>query len=319
MDSKRAELQSAASGRLRGRVLRVLSALFAALFFSCAGAQNADAARMRLRVPEEVPAGQPFILEMYVSEPIDHVEAKWRGRDIELQPVNGLVRTVLGVPNDQKLAGSVLSFSISFNCGNRGRILAERKIKVTEYHYPRQELKVPPKMVTPPKSQQKRIAAERGAVNAALSRQTSGTPLPQKFLRPVPGIPTAYYGGFRVYNGVPRAGHSGLDLRAAAGTRVKAIADGTVSLTGMHYFAGGSVYLYHGSGVSSSYFHLSKILVKEGQKVKAGDVIALSGATGRVTGPHLHLGLYSNGVWLDPLPLIEPARLPKNTETYYEF
>jgi murein DD-endopeptidase MepM/ murein hydrolase activator NlpD len=309
---------SAGTERLK-RALRPLFATLMAALIASGCAQGAEPVRMRLRVPEEVPVGQPFFLEMYVNEPIEHAEVKWRGQSIRVLQKNSVVRIVLGVPNDQKLAGKVFDLSVSFDCSTPQRILAERKIRIKKYNYPKQVLKVPPKMVTPPKSQQKRIAAERKTVSAALSERTAGLPLPQNFLRPVPGIPTAYYGGFRVYNGVPRAGHSGLDLRAAAGSQVRAIADGTVSLTGTHYFAGGSVYLYHGSGVFSSYFHLSKILVKQGQKVKAGDVVALSGATGRVTGPHLHLGLYSNGVWLDPLPLLERDRLPKNVETYYEF
>ena len=126
----------------------------------------------------------------------------------------------------------------------------------------------------------------------------------------MPGIPTAYFGGFRVYNGVPRSGHGGLDLRAAVGTPVRAIADGTVVLEGFHYFSG---------GVLSVYFHLSKILVGPGQKVKAGDSIALSGATGRVTGPHLHLGLFSGGAALDPLPLLDASKMPKGVEVLYEF
>ena len=69
----------------------------------------------------------------------------------------------------------------------------------------------------------------------------------------------------------------------------------------------------------SVYFHLSKNLVKAGQKVKAGDALALSGATGRVTGPHLHLGLFSGGVALDPLPLLDGSKLPKGVEVLYEF
>ncbi|MGI6076532.1 MAG: M23 family metallopeptidase [Pyramidobacter sp.] len=284
-----------------------------------AGAASADAARMRLRVPERCPVGQPFVLEMYVNEDIDDVEVKWLKQVISLTPRKNMVRTVLGVPNDRKLAGETFPLSVSFNCGAKGRVLAERKIKAVNYDYPRQVLKVAPAMVRPPKKQLPRIAAESKAVKEALSRRSAGEPLPRTFVRPVRGIPTALFGGFREYNGVPGTGHKGLDLRAAVGTKVKAIADGTVVLTGKHYFAGGSVYVDHGSGVYSAYFHLSKILVKDGQSVKAGDLLALTGATGRVTGPHLHLGICSGGTWLDPLPLLEPSRRPKNVETLYEF
>lgn len=279
----------------------------------------AFAARMRLTVPEETPIGQPFFLELRVNEAISSVMVEWRGQQFTLTPRYNAVRTILGVPNDAKLAGSTLSVRVEFRCGAKGRIRAERKIKVIGCRYPRQVLKVAPKMVTPPQSELKRIAKERQLVQKALATRSKGGVLPRRYARPVPGIPTAYFGGFRVYNGVPRSGHGGLDLRAAVGTQVRAIADGTVVLEGSHYFSGGAVYVDHGGGVLSAYFHLSKSLVKAGQKVKAGDTVALSGATGRVTGPHLHLGLFSGGTALDPLPLLEQAKLPKGVEVLYEF
>ena len=99
---------------------------------------------------------------------------------------------------------------------------------------------------------------------------------------------------------------------------VKAMCDGTVVLTGFHYFSGGAVYVDHGGGVFSVYFHLSKILVKKGQKVSAGDVLALSGATGRVTGPHLHLGINAGSAWLDALPLLGEAKIAPGVEKVYE-
>lgn len=305
-------------GSLR-RFFKGAAKICAAAVMLSAVAAEAEAARMRLRVPEQCPVGQPFILEMYVNEDIQSVEVNWRNRTIGLKPRNNMVRTVLGIPNESALAGRTFPLSVTFNCGSRGRILARREIKALSYSYPRQVLKVAPAMVRPPKKQLNRIASEARAVKKALSLRRAGKPLPRNFIRSVSGIPTALFGGFRVYNGVPRSGHAGLDLRAAVGTKVKAVADGTVVLTGNHYFSGGAVYLYHGSGVYSVYFHLSKILVKEGQNVKAGEVVALSGASGRVTGPHLHLGIYSGGAWLDPRPLLEPSRLPENVETLYEF
>lgn len=290
-----------------------------ALLLAFGFAPAASAARMRLTVPEEAPIGQPFFLEMRANESIGDVTVKWRGQQFILTPRRNAVRTILGVPNDAKLAGSTLSVQVEFSCGAKGRVRAERKIKVVGYRYPKQVLTVAPKMVTPPQSESSRIAKERLLVRKALATRSKGGVLPRRYARPVPGIPTALFGGFRVYNGVPRGGHGGLDLRAAVGTPVAAIADGTVVLEGSHYFSGGAVYVDHGGGVLSVYFHLSKNLVKAGQKVKAGDALALSGATGRVTGPHLHLGLFSGGVALDPLPLLEPQRLPKGVEVLYEF
>jgi len=95
-----------------------------------------------------------------------------------------------------------------------------------------------------------------------------------------------------------------VDYRAAEGTPVKAAADGTVVLSADHYFAGRCVYLDHGGGVVSVYLHLSKRLVEEGDVVSAGDVIGLSGRSGRVTGPHLHFGLCLQGMMVNPEPLL---------------
>ncbi len=293
--------------------------IFTALLLSLLCAGSASAARMRITVPETAPVGQPFFFELRASEDIGDVTVTWRGKNYILKPRLNTVRTILGIPNDAKLAGQSFPLTVEFDCGEKGRIQAERTVTAAAHNYPRQELKVAPKMVTPPKSEENRIAKERKLVSQAISARTKALPLPKTFVRPVAGIPTAYFGGFRVYNGVPRSGHGGLDLRAATGTSVKCIADGKVVLTGEHYFSGGAVYVDHGGGMLSAYFHLSKILVKKGQTVKAGDIIARSGATGRVTGPHLHLGIYAGGAWLDALPLLGEAKLPEGVETFYEF
>ncbi len=293
--------------------------LFAVLMFALFLALPAQAARVRMSAPEKAEIGQPFYVELRSSEPVSGVSVTWRGQKYSFVPHDNAVRTVLGIPNSAKLVGQSLPVTVEFTFGGKPYRIV-RKVKAASHSYPRQVLKVAPKMVNPPKSEQARIAAERKLVAAALATRTAGgvLPRPKDFVRPVDGIPTAKFGGFRVYNGTPRAGHGGLDLRAAVGTPVKAMCDGTVVLTGFHYFSGGAVYVDHGGGVFSVYFHLSKILVKKGQKVSAGDVLALSGATGRVTGPHLHLGINAGSAWLDALPLLGEAKIAPGVEKVYE-
>ena len=94
-----------------------------------------------------------------------------------------------------------------------------------------------------------------------------------------------------------------MDLRGKTGTPIKACADGVIRIASDHFFSGNSIYIDHGQGVVSMYFHLSKMLVRDGESVKKGQVIGHVGATGRVTGPHLHFGLNVSGVAVDPMPL----------------
>jgi murein DD-endopeptidase MepM/ murein hydrolase activator NlpD len=125
------------------------------------------------------------------------------------------------------------------------------------------------------------------------------------FIPPVPVEVTSPFGYRRVINGTPRSPHTGTDLKAAAGTEIVASNHGQVVLTGDFYFAGKSIVVDHGAGLLTMYFHLSEIKVEQGAEVRKGEVIALSGMTGRVTGPHLHWGARSNGARVDPLQLIE--------------
>ncbi|MDR2695609.1 MAG: M23 family metallopeptidase [Deltaproteobacteria bacterium] len=128
--------------------------------------------------------------------------------------------------------------------------------------------------------------------------------------RPVPGEISSAFGLRRIFNGQPRSQHKGLDLRGAAGTPVLAMADGTVALAEELYFSGNVVYLDHGLGLFSMYAHLSAIDVRPGQQVSAGQALGKVGSTGRVTGPHLHLGCYALGMAVDPTPLMEAGKQP---------
>ena len=128
------------------------------------------------------------------------------------------------------------------------------------------------------------------------------------FVRPVPQEASASsFGMRRIINGSPRAPHSGTDLSAPFGTEVVASNYGRVVLIGNYFFAGGSVVLDHGGGLFTMYFHLSELRVEQGSLVKRGDIIGLSGASGRVTGPHLHWGARLSGARINPLELLKIA------------
>jgi murein DD-endopeptidase MepM/ murein hydrolase activator NlpD len=128
------------------------------------------------------------------------------------------------------------------------------------------------------------------------------------FAKPV-AYPGGNFGSRRVYNGKTTGFHAGLDMAAPKGTPVAAAADGRVALAGDLYFSGGTVLLDHGGGLFTQYMHLSRIDVKDGDVVARGTILGLVGATGRVTGPHLHWGARLNGARVNPEALVAlPAR-----------
>ena len=188
------------------------------------------------------------------------------------------------------------------------------EVTVRDRAYGVRSIKVPPNQGDLSPADQERAARERREVEAALATQSPVRLWSGPWTPPVGGRVSSAFGRQTRINGVlnPRP-HLGADLEAPAGTEVKAPADGLVILTGFHFFAGGSVYIDHGQGLISMYFHLSQIKVKAGDRVSRGDLLALSGATGRVAGPHLHYGIYLHQARLDPIPFQRlTALLPKN-------
>jgi murein DD-endopeptidase MepM/ murein hydrolase activator NlpD len=160
---------------------------------------------------------------------------------------------------------------------------------------------VPQATVTPPPAIAERIAREQATVAAARLRDDDRSDFLPPFSWPTRGRISGVFGSQRVYNGEPRAPHSGLDVAAASGTPLRAPAAGVVSLAESDlYLTGGTVLLDHGHGVSSVFLHLSRIDVAVGQRIEQGDVFGAVGATGRASGPHMHWGLNWFDVRLDP-------------------
>ncbi|GHV37096.1 hypothetical protein FACS1894187_13000 [Synergistales bacterium] len=187
------------------------------------------------------------------------------------------------------------------------KFLVKCEVTLNERKYPEEHLKVEDKMVTPPKSESARIQKEARLSAAARKTMTVKRRWTTPPRRPVHGIFTSSYGFRRVYNGVPRGYHAGTDFRAPTGTPISAPFAGDVVLTGKFYYSGGSVFIDSGNGVISAFFHMSRIDVKKGDKIAQGQLIGASGATGRVTGPHLHYALSLSGQYVDAAPLFETS------------
>jgi len=163
---------------------------------------------------------------------------------------------------------------------------------------------LPGAMVTPDEAALRRITAERAQLAAARALDQAGTGFMAPMAWPARGRISGIFGSQRILNGQPRQPHYGLDVAAPTGTPISAALPGRVTLSGDFFFFGQILVLDHGQGVNTLYAHLSERIAREGQVVRQGERIALMGATGRVTGPHLHFSLSWYQLFLDPQPLL---------------
>lgn len=174
---------------------------------------------------------------------------------------------------------------------------------VRERRFPTVALRVQEKFVHPPKAEEERAERESSVQRGLFERRTPKRHLVGRFHAPIRGAPSSRFGERRVFNGVPRAPHSGADLKARHGAPVAASENGEVVFAGELFFGGKTVILDHGYGIFSSYSHLSEISVEPGRLVARGARVGKVGATGRATGPHLHWGFKLQGARVDPFSL----------------
>lgn len=175
---------------------------------------------------------------------------------------------------------------------------------------------VPQKTVTPPPEELQRIAREQKLVEAARAIDSNRSEFLGPFQWPLLGPISGVYGSQRFYNGEPRRPHFGVDVAATVGTPVRAPANATVTLAEPDlFFSGGTLIMDHGYGVSSTFMHLSRLLVKTGDTVQAGQVVAEVGATGRASGPHLDWRINWFGVHIDPQLVAPPMPAQPPVET----
>jgi len=178
------------------------------------------------------------------------------------------------------------------------------KVKIIDGKYKSEKLRVAPSKAKFNKKQKQRIERE---TKEALKIYKTITPVcywSEPFSYPMNSKITSQFGNRRIFNGTLKSYHSGTDFRAKVGTPIYATNRGKVVLVKNRYFAGNSVILDHGEGIYTCYYHMSRFKVKKGQMVDKGELLGLAGATGRVTGPHLHFSTRVAGVQVDPLQLL---------------
>jgi murein DD-endopeptidase MepM/ murein hydrolase activator NlpD len=200
---------------------------------------------------------------------------------------------IVGIPLDTKPGRQELVVSH----GGRSERLA---FEVADKKYAVQKLKVAPGHVDLSKENLARVEKEKAEIRKALDGFTDRLPATLGLVQPVDGERSSSFGLRRVFNDQPRNPHTGMDIAAPSGTPIRAAAAGTVAAVGDYFFNGNTVILDHGSGLVTMYCHLSRTDVEAGQPVSAGDTIGAVGATGRVTGPHLHFGVTLNRTMVDP-------------------
>jgi murein DD-endopeptidase MepM/ murein hydrolase activator NlpD len=262
---------------------------------------------VRVQVPERAAIGEPIVVRLRSRVPYERAAMQWleHNGSVDLSGSNGSYTATALLGSDVKRhKPGARRLRITLSGSGRYRQI-HRDIRLTEKERPVQRLTLPEKMVSLSQSELARHRRESGAVGKALGTYRPRRDWSLPLARPAKGEISSRYGLRRILNGQPRSPHRGIDLRTGHGARVRSCARGRVVLTGEHYFAGKSVYVDHGLGVVSMYFHLSEISVEEGQRVARGQGIGLSGKSGRTTGPHLHFGVSVRGNLVDPLPLLE--------------
>ena len=179
-----------------------------------------------------------------------------------------------------------------------------RVITVGEKEFPTRLLRVDPKFVTPPRAVRPRIEREAALLATLFATEDEAPTWPGTFVVPIEGALVSGFGVRSVFNGEPRAAHGGADFASPTGTPVAAPAGGRVVLAADLYFTGGTIVVAHGGGAYSLLAHLSRRDVRKGEAVKRGQVVGAVGATGRVTGPHLHWTVRLHTARVDPLSLV---------------
>jgi murein DD-endopeptidase MepM/ murein hydrolase activator NlpD len=202
---------------------------------------------------------------------------------------------LVGIPIQQSLGNTTLTFM------QQGQELTHT-FEIVDKRYTEQRITLKnQEMVTPNPQQLERIRAEGKRQRAIYAQVSKAIDLSAGFTMPLQGRTTSLFGHRRFFNDQPRSPHSGLDIAAPTGTPITAPAPGTVALVDDLYYNGKTVFLDHGQGLITMYCHLSDQTVTTGQVVEQNQQIGLVGATGRVTGPHLHWSVSLNGYRIDPL------------------
>jgi murein DD-endopeptidase MepM/ murein hydrolase activator NlpD len=274
----------------------IVAALVVFLVCMAGFAVRAETAVPKLLLNPAKP-GPGDIVIVIVTGVTGPVDGKFNDKKLYFVPGKDNFQAVLGID----LFTEPGTYTLDLAANNK---VLSRPVTVVEKKYPVQKLTLPKDMVELSPENEARAEREQKKV-AAIWPKENDRLWNGNFTNPREGEISTKFGLRRVMNGISKNPHSGVDVAADEGKEVHAPNNATVTMVDDLFYSGNSVILDHGQGIYTMFFHLSKVLVTEGQQVKKGEVIALVGSTGRSTGAHLHWGVRVQGARVDPLELIK--------------
>lgn len=260
--------------------------------------------------PAHLVNGGPVLFQVKSPLPLQSLTGAWLGHNVifSFDPRTKTWFALAGVSLETSPGSYSLDLSGETDAGNTAskKLSFGKRLTIARGKYPKIQVKlnVESKFTEPTADQQKQIQESQEVKKDYLNRVTPAREWSGTFATPADAAISDVFGSQRVFNGKTSSPHLGLDFRVPSGTPVKAMNNGTVLLARLLYFEGNFVVIDHGQGLLTLYLHLSEFKVKEGEQVKRGQVIGLSGGTGRATGPHLHVAVRWQGTYLDPASLL---------------
>lgn len=285
--------------RLRQKALEIMNrvlvmAIVCACVYTSGSFQQANAQNNEVLFESSAVPGGIAVIDLG-TEDQQFSKVRWKTRTVAVVINNGRAEAVVGIPLSTEAGEHTLN--VTKKSGETSQI----PFLVKAFQYEEQRLTIKNKRkVNPAPIDMERITRENKRLKTVKSIRADRL-LAESFQWPLDGPISSPFGLRRFYNDQPRRPHGGIDIAAPEGTPIVAPADGLVIETGDYFFNGNCVFIEHGLGLQTFYAHMSRIDVKEGDRVSQGQVIGAVGATGRVTGPHLHWSVGLNGTWVNPL------------------
>jgi len=295
-------------GNWRRSAAALVGVVLIALLPSFAAQRNPPAWSVRWQ-PQRPVNGSPVVFQVTSLARLDALSGKWLDHDVffSFDPRSRSWFGIAGVSLETRAGKYELALEGKTDAGKM--LSWQKSILVAKASYHQIVIRVPAKFTEPSPEQQQEIKADQSLKHDVFSTTNAQKEWSGSFLPPVDATISDVFGTTRTFNGKTQSVHQGLDYGVPQGTPVAALNRGKVLLARPLFFEGNCVVLDHGQGLLTIYMHLSKFEVKEGEQVARGQEIALSGGTGRATGPHLHVAVRWEGIYLNPATLLS-LKLP---------